>query len=121
LINALWLIDHVCYDGSLHGGGRLFMNLAPKLESHGVQIHPYFLRSSTEVEDVFAEMKNRPVGDWKNALNQFVIQYDSQLNLQSWTGAYTLKCTLSRLDQFMEESLLKSNVGRNQPSETTVS
>ena len=21
-LNVLWLIDHVCYDGNLHGGGR---------------------------------------------------------------------------------------------------
>ena len=35
----------------------------------------------------------RPVRDWKNALNQFAIQYDGELNLQSCSGAYTVSCT----------------------------
>ena len=51
--NVLWLIDHVCYDGSLHGGGRLFMNLVPKFDPARVRIHPYFLRASPEVQEVF--------------------------------------------------------------------
>ena len=51
--NVLWLIDHVCYDGSLHGGGRLFMNLVPKFDPARVRIHPYFLRASSEVQEVF--------------------------------------------------------------------
>ena len=45
-INVLWLIDHVCYDGSLHGGGRLFMNLAPMFDPAEVKIFPYFLRAN---------------------------------------------------------------------------
>ena len=52
-VNVLWLIDHVCYDGSLHGGGRLFMNLVPQLDQRQVRIFPYFLRASAEVEQVF--------------------------------------------------------------------
>jgi glycosyltransferase involved in cell wall biosynthesis len=51
--NVLWLIDHVCYDGSLHGGGRLFMNLVPKFDPARVRIHPYFLRASSEVQELF--------------------------------------------------------------------
>ena len=52
-INVLWLIDHVCYDGSLHGGGRLFMNLAPMFDPAEVKIFPYFLRASDEVVELF--------------------------------------------------------------------
>jgi glycosyltransferase involved in cell wall biosynthesis len=54
-LNVLWLIDHVCYDGSLHGGGRLFMNLLPRFDEKRVKIHPFFLRASDEVKRVFAE------------------------------------------------------------------
>lgn len=61
-INVLWVIDHVCYDGDLHGGGRLFMNLAPRFDRDRVRIHPYFLRASPEVKRVFAEA-NHPVVD----------------------------------------------------------
>jgi glycosyltransferase involved in cell wall biosynthesis len=57
-LNVLWLIDHVCYDGSLHGGGRLFMNLVPQVDSRQVRIFPYFLRASAEVQKVF---KDAPV------------------------------------------------------------
>ena len=53
-LNVLWLIDHVCYDGSLHGGGRLFMNLMPEFDESRVKIFPYFLRASKEVREVFA-------------------------------------------------------------------
>jgi glycosyltransferase involved in cell wall biosynthesis len=53
-LNVLWLIDHVCYDGSLHGGGRLFMNLMPEFDDRRVKIFPYFLRASKEVREVFA-------------------------------------------------------------------
>ena len=53
-LNVLWLIDHVCYDGSLHGGGRLFMNLVPEFDASRVRIHPYFLRASKEVRELFA-------------------------------------------------------------------
>jgi len=59
-INVLWLIDHVCYDGSLHGGGRLFMNLFPRFDPSRVRIHPYFLRASDEVKALF-EAANHPV------------------------------------------------------------
>ncbi|WP_027134269.1 glycosyltransferase family 4 protein [Geminicoccus roseus] len=52
-INVLWLIDHVCYDGSLHGGGRLFMNLAPMFDPNEVRVFPYFLRASDEVVELF--------------------------------------------------------------------
>jgi glycosyltransferase involved in cell wall biosynthesis len=52
-LNVLWLIDHVCYDGNLHGGGRLFMNLAPAFDPGEVRIFPYFLRASPEVLQVF--------------------------------------------------------------------
>src|SRR5262245_3801016 len=54
-VNVLWLIDHVCYDGTLHGGGRLFMNLAPKLNQRDVNIVPFFLRASDEVVKVFKD------------------------------------------------------------------
>lgn len=53
-LNVLWLIDHVCYDGSLHGGGRLYMNLPPAFDRAEVQIFPYFLRASDEVQRVFS-------------------------------------------------------------------
>jgi glycosyltransferase involved in cell wall biosynthesis len=54
-LRVLWLIDHVCYDGSLHGGGRLFYNLLPEFDPTQVQVFPYFLRSSQEVQRVFAD------------------------------------------------------------------
>lgn len=60
-LNVLWLIDHVCYDGSLHGGGRLFMNLMPRFDAKQVRIFPYFLRASEEVQRVFAEAKHPAV------------------------------------------------------------
>lgn len=53
-LNVLWLIDHVCYDGSLHGGGRLYWNLLPALDPARVRAHPFFLRASPEVRRVFA-------------------------------------------------------------------
>jgi glycosyltransferase involved in cell wall biosynthesis len=53
-LNVLWLIDHVCYDGSLHGGGRLFMNLAPAFDPREVRLFPYFLRASDQVQQIFA-------------------------------------------------------------------
>jgi glycosyltransferase involved in cell wall biosynthesis len=52
-LNILWLIDHVCYDGSLHGGGRLYMSLLDKFDPARVRVHPYFLRASPEVKRVF--------------------------------------------------------------------
>jgi glycosyltransferase involved in cell wall biosynthesis len=57
-LNVLWLIDHVCYDGSLHGGGRLFMSLLSKFDPQRIRVFPYFLRASEEVRRVFA---NAPV------------------------------------------------------------
>lgn len=53
-LNVLWLIDHVCWDGSLHGGGRLFYNLLPAFDPNRVVAFPYFLRASDEVRRVFA-------------------------------------------------------------------
>jgi glycosyltransferase involved in cell wall biosynthesis len=52
-LNVLWLIDHVCYDGSLHGGGRLYSNLAPAFVDDQVRVFPYFLRASAEVQRIF--------------------------------------------------------------------
>ena len=57
-LRALWLIDHVCFDGSLHGGGRLYWNLLPAFDPARVRVYPYFLRASPEVRRVFA---NAPV------------------------------------------------------------
>jgi glycosyltransferase involved in cell wall biosynthesis len=57
-LNVLWLIDHVCYDGSLHGGGRLFMNLMPRFDAQRVRIFPYFLRASSEVQKLFAAARH---------------------------------------------------------------
>ena len=59
-LNVLWLIDHVCYDGSLHGGGRLYMNLMPRFDTSEVRVHPYFLRASDEVRELF-EAAEHPV------------------------------------------------------------
>ena len=52
-LHVLWVIDHVCYDGSLHGGGRLFHNLIPAFDPGVVRIFPYFLRASPQVREVF--------------------------------------------------------------------
>jgi len=57
-LNVLWLIDHVCWDGSLHGGGRLFYTLLPEFDPTRVRVFPYFLRASEDVRRVFA---NAPV------------------------------------------------------------
>ena len=54
-VNVLWVIDHVCYDGSLHGGGRLYWNLVPRFDPRRVRIVPCFLRSSEILRRVFAE------------------------------------------------------------------
>jgi glycosyltransferase involved in cell wall biosynthesis len=53
-INVLWVIDHVCYDGSLHGGGRLYWNVVPKFDPRRFHIIPCFLRASPELRRVFA-------------------------------------------------------------------
>jgi glycosyltransferase involved in cell wall biosynthesis len=57
-INVLWVIDHVCYDGSLHGGGRLYWNVVPRFDSNRFRIVPCMLRASDTVREVFA---NSPV------------------------------------------------------------
>ncbi len=54
-VNVLWLIDHVCYDGSLHGGGRLYWNVVPRFDPRRVHIVPCFLRSSDLLRKVFAD------------------------------------------------------------------
>jgi len=54
-INVLWVIDHVCYDGSLHGGGRLYWNVVPRFDPRRVRIVPCFLRSSEVLRKVFAD------------------------------------------------------------------
>ena len=52
-INVLWVIDHVCYDGNLHGGGRLYWNVVPQFDQNRFRIIPCFLRSSDEVRQLF--------------------------------------------------------------------
>jgi glycosyltransferase involved in cell wall biosynthesis len=54
-LNVLWVIDHVCYDGSLHGGGRLYWNLLPKLDPRRVRVVPCLLRASDEIRRVFRD------------------------------------------------------------------
>jgi glycosyltransferase involved in cell wall biosynthesis len=53
-INVLWVIDHVCYDGSLHGGGRLYWNIPPRFDSDRFRIVLYMLRASETIRQVFA-------------------------------------------------------------------
>src|SRR5580704_11386607 len=57
-LNVLWLIDHVCFDGSLHAGGRLYMNVLPRVDPNRVKIHPYFLNASDAVTKAFKEAKH---------------------------------------------------------------
>ncbi|HJU66577.1 MAG TPA: glycosyltransferase, partial [Gemmatimonadaceae bacterium] len=57
-VNVLWVIDHVCYDGSLHGGGRLYWNLLPKFDPQRVRVVPCLLRASDEIRQLF---RNSPV------------------------------------------------------------
>lgn len=52
-INVLWIIDHVCYDGSLHGGGRLYWNIVPRFDPKRVRVVPCLLRASDEVRELF--------------------------------------------------------------------
>jgi len=52
-INVLWVIDHVCYDGSLHGGGRLYSDLVPRFDPRRVRVVPCLLRASDEIRRVF--------------------------------------------------------------------
>jgi glycosyltransferase involved in cell wall biosynthesis len=57
-LNVLWLIDHVCFDGSLHAGGRLYMNVFPRVDTSRVKIHPYFINASEGVLQVFNAVKH---------------------------------------------------------------
>jgi glycosyltransferase involved in cell wall biosynthesis len=54
-INVLWAIDHVCYDGALHGGGRLYWNVVPRFDARSFRIIPCFLRASQTVRRLFAD------------------------------------------------------------------
>jgi glycosyltransferase involved in cell wall biosynthesis len=54
-INVLWMIDHVCYDGSLHGGGRLYWNLLNHFDPDRVRVVAGMLRASETIRQVFAE------------------------------------------------------------------
>lgn len=58
-INVLWAIDHVCYDGDLHGGGRLYWNVLPRF-SDRYNIIPCMLRASDEVREVFKRSPVKP-------------------------------------------------------------
>jgi glycosyltransferase involved in cell wall biosynthesis len=53
-INVLWMIDHVCYDGNLHGGGRLYWNLLHQFNPDRVHIVAGMLRASETICQVFA-------------------------------------------------------------------
>lgn len=57
-INVLWMIDHVCYDGNLHGGGRLYWNLLNQFDPDRFHIVAGMLRASDTIRQVFA---NSPV------------------------------------------------------------
>lgn len=59
-LNVLWLIDHVCFDGSLHAGGRLYMNVLPRIDPARLRVFPYFLNASDAVVKTFKEA-NHPV------------------------------------------------------------
>jgi glycosyltransferase involved in cell wall biosynthesis len=67
-LNVLWLIDHVCFDGSLHAGGRLYMNVLPRIDPARLRVFPYFLNASNEVVKTFKEA-NHPVVNL--ALNKY--------------------------------------------------
>ncbi len=54
-LNVLWVIDHVCYDGSLHGGGRLYWNVLPQFDPELVRVTPCLLRATPIIRDVFAK------------------------------------------------------------------
>jgi len=56
-INVLWAIDHVCYDGQLHGGGRLYWNVVPRFDSERFNIIPCLLRADQTIRRLF---KNSP-------------------------------------------------------------
>jgi glycosyltransferase involved in cell wall biosynthesis len=54
-INVLWVIDHVCYDGSLHGGGRLYWNVLPRFDADRFRIVPCMLRADDTIREVFTK------------------------------------------------------------------
>src|ERR1041384_6787221 len=54
-INVLWVINHVCYDGSLHGGGRLYWNVLQHFEDSRIRVAPYLLRATEEIRRVFRD------------------------------------------------------------------
>jgi glycosyltransferase involved in cell wall biosynthesis len=54
-INVLWVIDHVCYDGSLHGGGRLYWNVLPCFDANRFQIIACMLRASDTIREIFTK------------------------------------------------------------------
>ena len=54
-LNVLWVIDHVCYDGSLHGGGRLYWNVLQHFDDSRVRVVPYLLRATPEIRRVFRD------------------------------------------------------------------
>ena len=55
-INVLWAIDHVCYDGSLHGGGRLYWNVLPRFDPRRVRVIPCLLRATDTIREVFKDI-----------------------------------------------------------------
>jgi glycosyltransferase involved in cell wall biosynthesis len=54
-INVLWMIDHVCYDGNLHGGGRIYWNLLDQFDPDRFRIIPAMLRANDTIRQVFAD------------------------------------------------------------------
>ncbi len=54
-INVLWAIDHVCYDGSLHGGGRLFWNILNQFDADRFRIVPCMLRANDTLRSLFED------------------------------------------------------------------
>ena len=54
-LNILWATDHCCYDGILHAGGRLFLNVIPRLDPDRFRIIPCMIRSSDEVRAIFED------------------------------------------------------------------
>ena len=55
IINVLWMIDHVCYDGSLHGGGRLFWNILHQFDANRFRIVPCMLRANDTLRSLFQD------------------------------------------------------------------
>jgi glycosyltransferase involved in cell wall biosynthesis len=76
-LNALWLIDHVCFDGSLHAGGRLYMNILPRVDPARLRIFPYFLNASDAVVRTFKDA-NHPVVNL--ALSKYDIMAPFKIN-----------------------------------------